>query len=135
AIIGNYAPSLINFRGPLIEDILARGHEVFALGPDIDAATAEALRALSAKPVEISLSRAGLNPLAELGTMLSLYRMLARIKHDVMLRFGSKPIIYGTFAARLIGVPSRFELIAGLGYACIENGRASVQKPVIHHVA
>lgn len=135
AIIGNYAPSLINFRGPLIEDILARGHEVFALGPDIDAATAQALRALGAKHVEISLSRAGLNPLADLGTMLSLYRTLARIKPDVVLSFGIKPIIYGTFAARLIGVPRRFVLIAGLGYAFIENGRASVQKTVIHYVA
>ena len=134
AIISHYAPSLINFRGPLIEDILARGHEVFALGPDING-TAEALRALGAKPVEISLSRTGLNPLADFGTTLSLYRALVHIRPDVTLNFGIKPIIYGTLAARLIGIPQRFVLIAGLGYAFIDNGRSSLRKSAIHHIA
>lgn len=35
-IIGNQAFSLLNFRGPLISDIVEKGHEVFALAPDYD---------------------------------------------------------------------------------------------------
>lgn len=121
AIISHYAPSLINFRGPLIEDILARGHEVFALGPDIDEGMAEALRALGAKPVEIPLTRIGLNPLADLWTLFSLYRELSHIKPDVVLSYAAKPSIYGTMAAWLAGVPHRFAMIEGLGYVFIRR--------------
>lgn len=134
AIISHYAPSLINFRGPLIEDILARGHEVFALGPDIDAATAEALRALGAKPVEIPLARVGLNPLADMGTLLSLYRTLYRIKPDVVLSYAAKPSIYGTLAAWLAGIPRRFAMIEGLGYVFIERPDENIVRHLLRRI-
>ena len=51
-IIGNQAFSLLNFRGPLIADMVAKGHEVLALAPDYDEATRAAVRALGAEPVD-----------------------------------------------------------------------------------
>ncbi|MBW7939337.1 MAG: glycosyltransferase family 1 protein, partial [Candidatus Omnitrophica bacterium] len=36
AIITNEAASLLNFRGPLMADMVAAGHEVLALSPDHD---------------------------------------------------------------------------------------------------
>ena len=41
ALIGNQAFSLLNFRGALIEDLVAAGAEVFAFAPDYDAAARE----------------------------------------------------------------------------------------------
>ena len=47
-IFGSYAPSLINFRGPLISAIVKRGHDVIATAPDMDAETEAALRKMGA---------------------------------------------------------------------------------------
>lgn len=119
AIIGNQGFSMLNFRGPLIEDLIAHGHKVYALAPQMGDGVADALRRLGADPVEIPLARTGTNPLADLSTFLHLRRLLARLKPDITLSYAAKPAIYGTLAAWLAGVPSRFAMIEGLGYVFI----------------
>ena len=116
AIIGNQGFSIINFRGPLIADLVARGHRVFALAPDFSPGTAEAVRALGAEPIHIFMSRTGMNPLADLATFGSLHRALRRARPDVILACATKPAIYGTLAGWLAGVPVRHAMIEGLGY-------------------
>jgi len=116
SIIGNQAFSLLNFRGPLIEDIVAKGHEVSALAPDYDEATRAAVRALGAEPVDFSLSRTGMNPVRDATDMLRLTLLLRRLKPDITLGYATKPVIYGTLAAWLARVPRRFAMIEGLGY-------------------
>jgi glycosyltransferase involved in cell wall biosynthesis len=115
-IIGNQAFSLLNFRGPLIADMVKRGIEVFALAPDYDEATRAAVRALGAEPVDYSLSRTGMNPVKDAADMLRLALLLRRLKPDITLGYAIKPVIYGTLAAWLARVPRRFAMIEGLGY-------------------
>lgn len=115
-IISNQAFSLLNFRGPLIADIVRRGHVVFALAPDYDEKTKTAVKALGAEPVEYSLSRTGLNPVRDATDMLRLVVLLRRLNSDIILGFSIKPVIYGTLAAWLARVPRRFAMIEGLGY-------------------
>ncbi|MFC3703885.1 glycosyltransferase family 4 protein [Devosia honganensis] len=135
AIIGNQGFSLLNFRGPLIEAIVSRGHEVYALAPQLDRASMEALQALGANPVEITLSRTGLNPFRDTADTLKLRRLLAELSLDAVLAFAIKPVIYGTIAAALARVPARFALIAGLGYAFSENATDTPKGMLIHHAA
>lgn len=116
SIIGNQAFSLLNFRGPLIEDMVAKGHEVFALAPDYDEATRAAVRARGAEPVDFSLSRTGMNPVRDAADMLRLTLLLRKMKPDITLGYAIKPVIYGTLAAWLARVPRRFAMIEGLGY-------------------
>lgn len=116
SIIGNQAFSLLNFRGPLIEDMVAKGHEVFALAPDYDEATRTAVRARGAEPVDFSLSRTGMNPVRDATDMLRLTLLLRKMKPDITLGYAIKPVIYGTLAAWLAHVPRRFAMIEGLGY-------------------
>ena len=42
---------------------------------------------------------------------------MRRVKPDYSLGYTIKPVIYGSLAASLSGVPRRFALITGLGYA------------------
>ena len=119
SIIGNQAFSLLNFRGPLIEDMVANGHEIFALAPDYDETTRAAVRALGAEPVDFSLSRTGMNPVRDAADMLRLTLLLRRLKPDITLGYAIKPVIYGTLAAWLARVPRRFAMIEGLGYVFI----------------
>lgn len=116
AIISNKAFSLLNFRGELITDMLKRGTEVFALSPDYDENTRKMVRALGAKPLDISLSRTGMNPVREAVDLIYLVLILRRLKPDITLGYAIKPVIYGTLAAWMAQVPKRFSMIEGLGY-------------------
>ena len=119
AIVGNQGFSLFNFRGALIEDLVARGHSVYALAPHIDSNVAEKLRKTGAIPHEIHLARTGTNPFADLRTLFELWQKFRHLKPDIVLGYTAKPTIYGTLAAWLAGVPARFAMIEGLGYIFI----------------
>jgi len=114
AIIGNQAFSLLNFRGLLIQAMVEQGHEVLALAPDYDSAQREKVLALGAKPIDFSLSRTGLNSIKDLFDFVRLLWLLGRLRPDVVLAYAIKPVIYGTLAAWLAGVPKRFALIEGI---------------------
>jgi glycosyltransferase involved in cell wall biosynthesis len=117
AIFGSYPPSLINFRGPLIAELVGRGHRVFALAPDIDADTAARVRALGAEPVSVPLGRTSLNPFGGLRSLRRLRGIIRRIRPDVMIAYTIKPILIGAAAARAEAVPRFVPLVTGLGYA------------------
>jgi glycosyltransferase involved in cell wall biosynthesis len=117
AVVGSYAPSLINFRGSLIAAMTAAGHEVLAIAPDIDPRTAEAVRAIGARPVSLKLSNASLNPLALLASYRELRRLLRQSRPDLVLSYTIKPVIVGALAGRAERVPRIVSLITGLGYA------------------
>lgn len=135
AIIGNQAFSLLNFRSPLIRDIVSRGYIVYALAPDFDESTEEQVRQIGAVPISISLSRTGLNPARDLRDVVKLTRVLARLQPETVLSFSIKPVVYGTLAARFAGVRRRYALIAGLGYAFGESARSTKKAKILHSLA
>lgn len=121
-LIANQAVSLVNFRGPLIKQIIASGHRVVALAPDFDSTTRAAVEELGAETRDYPLARTGMNPLNDIRSLLALCRLLNEVRPDVSLGYSIKPVIYGTLAATLIGVPHRVVLIEGLGFAYTETG-------------
>lgn len=122
ALICSQAFSLGNFRGPLIRDLVDAGVEVYALAPDYDQDQRAVVRALGAVPVDFSLSRTGMNPLRDGLDMVRLAMVLRRLRLDMSFCYFIKPVIYGTLAAWLAGVPRRFALIAGLGFVFTPSG-------------
>jgi glycosyltransferase involved in cell wall biosynthesis len=116
-LLGSYAPSLINFRGPLIAAMVERGHEVFAAAPDIDADTAAKLVALGATPAPVVLSGTSLNPLATWRSGRELRELVRRIGPDVMIAYTIKPVVLGAAAAKAERVPYFAAMITGMGYA------------------
>ena len=122
AVIGSHARYLVNFRGPLMRAMNASGHEVSALAPDFDDDTRSELRAIGVTPIDISLSRTGMNPLRDIHDIFGLNAQMRRLKPDVLLTIAIKPAVYGILAAAMAQVPRRFALIAGLGFAFAEGG-------------
>lgn len=120
-LFGSYAPSLINFRGPLISALVARGHEVFAMAPAMDSHTAAEIRALGATPVSISMARAKLNPLLLLRTFREVKLILEKILPDVVIAYTVFPIIVTGLINRLFGLNKFVPMITGLGYAFVDN--------------
>jgi glycosyltransferase involved in cell wall biosynthesis len=60
--------------------------------------------------------RSGLNPLRELRTVWSLYKLFRREKPDIVHQVAIKPVVYGSLIARLSGVSGIVNALGGLGY-------------------
>ena len=118
-LIANSPISLINFRGQFLRALVAKRLEVHAAAPDLPQTSKyrHQLECFGVKVHEISLKRAGMNPLEDLMTLFLLWSLMRRVKPDYLLGYTIKPVIYGSLAASLSGVPRRFALITGLGYA------------------
>jgi glycosyltransferase involved in cell wall biosynthesis len=120
-VIGGFAPSLIRFRGDLIAAMARAGHEVIGCAPGEDPEVAKALQARGARYLPVAFDRSGINPIADLSSLLGLRRLLRELRPDVVLAYTAKAVIYGAGAAQLAGVPRVFAMITGLGYAFIEG--------------
>lgn len=119
-IFGGYARSLINFRGPLIADLLAEGHAVVAVAPEIDDRTRAEVEKIGASVISVDFDRTGMNPWKDLQALRSLRNMMAKERPDIVLSYTIKPAIYGTWAARLAGIERRFAMFTGRGSALRE---------------
>lgn len=115
-VLGSLPESLINFRGPMLRAMRAAGHEVHAVSPPADQAVVEALTAMGVTHHCVPLSRTGLNPLRDIGSLLALIRLFRELRPDRLLAYTIKPVIYGGLAARLTRVRF-FAMITGLGYS------------------
>jgi glycosyltransferase involved in cell wall biosynthesis len=115
-IITTHAPSLINFRAQFIKCLLSKGVKVFAFAPNFDVKTRVAVLELGATPVDCPISRTGMNPLADAFNTWKMARLLKQLKPDMTLGYFIKPVIYGSIAAWLAGVPRRFAMVEGLGF-------------------
>lgn len=119
ALISSYTPSLVGFRGPLVKEMVDAGHRVVAFGVERDEATEDVLAELGAEFRTWRLVRAGLNPMPDLLSLADLTRQLREIGPDVVLSYTMKPVVYGSLAARMAGVPKIYSMVTGLGYAFI----------------
>ncbi|MDA3902775.1 MAG: glycosyltransferase family 4 protein [Desulfuromusa sp.] len=127
-IISIQAFSLVNFRGPLIQALVAAGARVYALAPDYDDETRQQVMALGAKPVDYNFARTGMNPLMDGFYTFKLALVLRRLRSEVTFGYFIKPVIFGTLAAWLARVPHRVAMIEGLGYVFTDNGKVWSRK-------
>lgn len=104
-----------NFRGDLIKKIISCGYQVVVIGPNRD--NVEKIEELGARFVEIPMNKNGVNPVHDIKYLLALKKLFKKEKPDVTLGYTSKPVIYGSIAARLAKVPHIAAMVTGAGYA------------------
>ena len=121
-VLASFADSLVNFRGPLLEDLLRRGCEVLAAAPPGDAALTSRLASSGVVFHPVPMNRAGMNPLRDIATYRALRRLFRATRPDVLLAYTVKPVVYGCVAARAEGVKRVVPLVTGLGYAFVGTG-------------
>lgn len=120
-MLGSYAPSLINFRGPLIRALLAEGHQVSVGAPDISNDLRTTLQTMGASVHETPLHRRGTGIRADVAYYGNLKRIFLTVRPDALLTYTIKPNIWGAFAATAAGIPS-YSMVTGLGYAFTDFG-------------
>jgi glycosyltransferase involved in cell wall biosynthesis len=121
-LISSAALSLILFRSEFMRRMADRGFRVIALAPDFDPSSRGKIASFGAEAVDMSLDRTGQSPLRDIGDLVGLTRLLRRLSPDAVLGYFIKPVIYGSLAAWLAGVPHRYGMIAGLGYVFTPDG-------------
>ncbi len=120
-LIGTVASSFYGFRADLIHTLLHKGHQVYAFTSEYTAEDLKKIEKLGAIPVTYNLNRGGLNPLADIFATYKLSKKIKAINPDLVFSYFSKPVIFGTLAAKLAKVSRVIGMLEGLGYTFTEQ--------------
>ncbi|MCD6003480.1 glycosyltransferase family 4 protein [Vreelandella alkaliphila] len=133
-LISGTSYSLVNFRGPLVQALIKAGLDVHVAAPGLleDMTTRQQLEAWGAVAHDFPMQRNGLNPWRDALTLRALYRLMCRIRPEMVLSYTIKPVVYGLLAAWLARVPRRYALVTGLGYAFASQ--ASGKRALVYQV-
>jgi len=131
-IVLNTAWNLVNFRIGLIRALVATGYEVVAVAPSDK--YADGLAALGCRFIPVPMDNNGINPARDLLLLWRLFCLLRTERPNVYLGYTVKPNVYGSLAARALGIPV-INNIAGLGTVFIRGGWLSLFVKSLYRLA
>lgn len=114
--IATVASSIYGFRSDLIGQLLNKGHIVYAFVSEYTDKELEIIKDMGVIPVTYQFSRGGLNPFSDLKATYLLSKQLKKINPDLVFSYFVKPVIFGTFAAKLAKVKKIIGMLEGLGF-------------------
>lgn len=119
ALASNTAWNLYNFRGGLIRRLLEERAAVTVVAPpDM---FSEKLAGMGCEVIGLPMDNKGTHPVRDLRTLRDFHRVYRQVRPEVVLHFTIKPVIYGSLAARMLGIPVA-NTITGLGTAFLREG-------------
>ncbi|WP_286739787.1 MULTISPECIES: glycosyltransferase family 4 protein [Acinetobacter] len=129
-MVGTTAACFYGFRAELIKSLSSKDITVYAFTTDNDALELDKISRLGAIPISYQLNRGGLNPLADMLATYKLAQQIKQLKPDLVFSYFSKPVIFGTLAAKIAKVPKIIGMLEGLGYTFTDqpNGLSSKTK-------
>jgi glycosyltransferase involved in cell wall biosynthesis len=90
------------------------GYDVIVISPRGEGV--DVIKAAGLEWHEMSLDPGGMNPWRDFATIRDLVRLFRQLKPDVVHNITIKPVLYGSFAARVTGVKRVVNAVSGLGY-------------------
>lgn len=120
-MIGTVASSFLGFRADLIKALLAQKHTIYAFSSEYTQDELNEIELLGAIPITYELNRGGMNPLADAKATYALSKKIKEIAPDLVFSYFSKPVIFGTLAAKIAKVPRVIGMLEGLGYTFTEQ--------------
>jgi len=118
-LIVNNPAFFMSHRLAIAQAAQARGYEVHIA--TMDGPAVAAIKAHGFTHHVLPLTRSGKNPLRELGAMVAIWRLLRRLRPDIVHAVTIKPVLYGGIAARLAGTPRFIAAVSGLGYVFTQD--------------
>ncbi len=109
--------TISQFRIGLIKALIEAGYEVVCAADydDFSVLSEMKLAEVGARFIKLPLSRKSINPVQDIRYLLLLRNALHKERPDLVINFTVKPIVYGSLAARSLGIPS-FAVTTGLGF-------------------
>jgi glycosyltransferase involved in cell wall biosynthesis len=112
------ASFFVSHRLPLARAALKAGYQVFVACPT--SKDVPVILDAGMEHLPLPLPRGARNILAELTSLVSHFRLIRRLRPDLVHLVTAKPILYGGLSARLMKVPS-ISAITGLGFVFIRR--------------
>lgn len=131
-VFSNRASNLIGFRYELLKSLVKSGIEVCTVAPPDIESISEKMSEIGVRYIPLDYSKSSINPFEELGVIFAIMSIIKREVPDVMFSFMTKPVIYGSIAAKLCGVKHIQSMIEGLGYMFI--GR-TIKQRILKYIA
>ena len=127
-LVGTVASSFYGFRADLIRAMRENQYTVYAFTSEYTDADLKQIESLGAIPMTYELNRGGLNPLSDIVATYKLSKKIREIEPDLVFSYFSKPVIFGTIAAKLAKVPKIIGMLEGLGYTFTEQPEGLAKK-------
>jgi len=126
AVVLNTSWNIYNFRLNLMRVLREEGFRVVALSPQDD--YSQKIIEEGFEWIDLPLDNDSTNPLKELIQIYKFYTIYKQLKPDILLQYTIKPNIYGTLAAKRLGIPV-INNVSGLGTIFLnENLSAKVAR-------
>ncbi|MBC7203311.1 MAG: glycosyltransferase, partial [Pusillimonas sp.] len=119
-MVVNNPAFVLSHRLPVIQAACKAGYDVHLA--TMDGPSVPALKALGFTHHVVAMNRSGRNPVKELYTVYSLWRLFRRLRPAIVHTVTIKPVLYGGIAARLARVPGFVAAISGLGFVFTGQG-------------
>ena len=124
-IVCDSSRSLLDFRGKLIEK-MQQHNQVYVFTPKIEQESVRnRLNELRVITYESKLDGSNVSILSDLRFIYSLYKLIREIKPDVFFPYTFKPVIYGSFLAKVCKVKLIAPMLTGLGYNFTDNATSN----------
>ena len=118
-ILANNSGGLYRFRKELIEKMIEEGHQVYASTPFDD--NIDDLKEIGVSLIETPINRRGMNPVKDFGLLITYFKMIKKVKPDLIITYTIKPNLYGGTIARILNKQYAIN-ITGLGTAFQNEG-------------
>jgi glycosyltransferase involved in cell wall biosynthesis len=124
-VLSSYAPTLFFFREDMMNSMIKKGHEVIAVAPEQEKEWAHKFKRINVKYISVNgIERTGTNPIKDVIGFFALLKAIKREKPDKIFAYQAKTIIYGSIAARILGIKEIFALMGGLGSVFRNDGKS-----------
>jgi glycosyltransferase involved in cell wall biosynthesis len=128
-LVSRCAWTLYNFRAGLMCALKQKGATVLGGGAGGDGFEPR-IEALGVPFISLPVDKRAINPYADIRLLYTLCRWYRREQPQVVHHFNIKPVVYGSLAARLAGVPRIVNTVTGLGFVFMEEQMAWLRRLV-----
>lgn len=111
--------TLLNFRFDMMKQMVEKGHEVIAVAPENE--RIEELEAGGIKYRQLKFSNTRLSILKDIGLLKEYLKLFRQEKPDCVFAYAAKPVIYGSFAAKIKGIQRYYAMVSGSGAVFVGN--------------
>lgn len=132
AITANTSWYLYNFRANTFLEFQKKGYYVIAIAPEDEYSSL--LVKMGVRFIPIDIDAGGTNPIRDIKTLLSFYRIYRKERADCVLNFTPKNNIYSSIAASLLKIPT-VNNIAGLGLLFVQETIPSKIARILYKVS
>lgn len=130
-ILSNSSEGLYNFRRELVQELVKK-YRLYVSVPDTIAA--DNLKLDGCHMIHTPMNRRGINPIQDMGLLLSYRKLVKELKPDCILTYTIKPNIYGGLVAGMEKIPF-LPTITGLGTAFQRQGAVNKLVKALYRAA